>query len=92
MAYNQRLEQELAALAINEDNLNSEIRERLRRIPKDQFLKLGRYFKPGGVYGTLINPAPARGGVDAWRWVENGHSWNEITEPLERFFEGDGTQ
>ena len=23
---------------------------------------------------------PARGGLDAWQWVENGHTWTEVIE------------
>ncbi len=91
-SYGERLEVELAALGITEDELNPEIVARLRAIPKATFEQLGCYFVPGAIYRTLARPSPSRGGVDAWKWVENGYSWVEIGEQFRRVFESDVTQ
>jgi hypothetical protein len=91
-SYRERFEAELQALGISEAALNPEIIARLKSIPVATFEQLGRYFTPGAVYGTLVRTSPSRGGIDAWTWVENGHSWVEVGEQFRRVFESDATQ
>lgn len=91
-SYPRRLQAEFDALGISEEALNPEVVRRLKSIPRPTFEQLGSYFVPGAVYRTLAAPSPARGGIDAWQWVENGHSWIEVGEQFRRVFESDVTQ
>ena len=82
----------MLALAIDETNLTPEAIAKLKTVPPVEFVQLARYFKPGGLYATLAARAPSRGGIDAWTWVENGHSWSEVVGQYQRFFEGEISQ
>jgi hypothetical protein len=54
-----------------------------RRTPGWVKVRLTATFVPEAIDGILAQPAPVRGGMDAWTWVENGHSWLEVVEGLE---------
>jgi hypothetical protein len=57
-------------------------------VPEYVMYSMARWFETDeAIVLTLQAPAPSRGGVDAWTWVENGHSWQEVIGQYQHIFE-----